>query len=157
MRCDGTDVHPESEETTGPGLLVALVLDIQQLCQTYISREHWFQDPRTVDAMDPFCSRIFHRSLVAEDCMDFLHPENCDHQFATQMDRVKLSAWALSEPRSKVGRETVTHQFVHDVTDECKESLEDSSVGKDCFQLPAIVTPHLSQESCAYPSCPMSS
>ncbi|CAK9035040.1 unnamed protein product [Durusdinium trenchii] len=54
---------------------------------------------------DPFTHKPCEAGTYVCDCMNFLNPKGCD--------------------RRLVGMETVVKEFVHDVTDQCKETLED--------------------------------
>lgn len=54
---------------------------------------------------DPFTRKPCEAGTYVCDCMNFLNPKGCDRRF--------------------VGMETVVHEFVHDVTEECKDTLEE--------------------------------
>lgn len=54
---------------------------------------------------DPFTRKPCTPGTYVCDCMNFLNPKGCDHRF--------------------VGMETVEKEFVHDVTEECKDKLEE--------------------------------
>ncbi|CAJ1337448.1 unnamed protein product [Effrenium voratum] len=104
LQCADPEYFWDKFECKNPersGQLVATQLKLQ-----VDSRFSNYSGCNLCDGVDPFTRKPCEAGTYTCDCMDFLHPENCDHQF--------------------VGRETVTHQFVHDVTDECKESLEES-------------------------------
>ena len=54
--------------------------------------------------------------------MNFMNPKGCDRRLATWKKMLRV---AHSMSHGEVGMETVVHEFVHDVTEECKETLED--------------------------------